>query len=471
MRIRDIVSLGKSYMLLGLIVSGIVAAVFLFGYVVVYQKALRGKKRLSKGNVIWGIVFFCYLMVVLGATLMDRGVFYMNGKIVPFFSSYREAWINFNVIAWRNLILNICMFVPFGFLLPFGIKCFRSFWKTYLAGLAAALLIETAQLTMGRGIFECDDILNNVLGTMIGYGIFEIVRWFVGKKRKSMRMTICCQIPLILTCTVFIGIYAVYEGKGVGNLKYGYVSGVDKKTLIVETKTTYGSEEQTVPVYRAHRAKRKETEQLAETFFQNMGDKLDRPQNDIYDETAIYKSEKGNTMWIDYNGMPYNFTDFETSFPDDDRGAEKDGNAEEGTIRQALKRYGVDIPEEAVFENAGDGVYYLKVSQQITDGKICDGILSCDYYKNGKFGYIENRLISGEYAKDCRIISEQEAYQKICDGKFGLEYYGEKSSLHIKLGGVQVKYRLDSKGFYQPVYIFEAEVNGTKTEVIVPALR
>lgn len=77
-----------------------------------------------------------------------------------------------------------------------------------------------------------------------------------------------------------------------------------------------------------------------------------------------------------------------------------------------------------------------------------------------------------DYKKEKEILSEQEAYQMICDGKGKFEYYdGNTSSIQMKLGDVSIEYQIDTKGFYQPVYVFDAEINGTKTGVLVPALK
>ncbi len=34
------------------------------------------------------------------------------------FSQYRSAWYNFSYPEWRNIVLNIAMFIPFGVLIP-----------------------------------------------------------------------------------------------------------------------------------------------------------------------------------------------------------------------------------------------------------------------------------------------------------------------------------------------------------------
>lgn len=428
---------------------------------------MKGQKTLSKGTVAWAAIFICYLVVVMGATLLDRRSFYQGSKIAPLFYSYKEAWIDASITSWRNIVLNIFMFVPFGFLFPLGIKKFQSCWKTSLCGFAFTILIELVQLISGKGIFECDDILNNVIGTMIGYGIFEIWKWIVSKEKKAIRIVFMHQIPLLLTCTAFLGIYAVYTNQELGNLNTQYVTKINQDLLNVESEQNYIEEETMLPVYCVPYASVAETQHFAEAFFENLGDELDASSNDIYDETAVYKSKNGYSLWMDYNGMNYSFTDFNTLFSEDE--IKPENNAEEETIRQLLTSYSVFVPEGAVFENKGNGSYIFTAEQCIENDVIYNGTITCDYYKNGKFAEIDNHLLKCEYAKEYPAISEKEAFEMICSGKFRM--YADHPSLHIKTGDVQIDYRVDSKGFYQPVYVFAAKINGEPTQIEIPALK
>ena len=45
-----------------------------------------------------------------------------------------------------------------------------------MCGFGFALFIEVVQLITGRGVFETDDIINNTIGAMIGYGLFSVVK-------------------------------------------------------------------------------------------------------------------------------------------------------------------------------------------------------------------------------------------------------------------------------------------------------
>ena len=83
--------------------------------------------------------------------------------------------------AWGLIVVNIVLFVPFGFLLPLGNKKFQTFWKTYLAGFLFSLTIELIQLFFHLGIFETADLLNNTIGA-VSYTHLDVYKrqalWF-----------------------------------------------------------------------------------------------------------------------------------------------------------------------------------------------------------------------------------------------------------------------------------------------------
>lgn len=73
--------------------------------------------------------------------------------------------------------LNIIMFMPLGFLLPFIWKKYRNPLKILFTGLGLSLSIELCQLFNRRNT-DIDDLLMNTLGAIIGYGV-----WILFKKR------------------------------------------------------------------------------------------------------------------------------------------------------------------------------------------------------------------------------------------------------------------------------------------------
>lgn len=472
MRISDIISLGKEYLVLGIVAAVVLAAAFFVGYFVIYKKIMKGQKKLSIFKLGWLAVFACYLVVVLGATLLSRGNFW-GRSVVSLFYTYKDAWVSADASAWRNIVLNILLFVPFGFLLPLGVKWFRSFLKTYLAGFLFTLAIEIYQLVFSMGIFEVADLFHNALGAMIGYGCYAIVRQIGrlrGKEKCRVAHTLLLQLPLLFAAVLFGGIYLTYQMQELGNLQCEYIETYDADKISVEASVNYSGEADTAMVYQVPVLSTVETRQMADAFFAHMGTTMDESRTDIYDETAFYWAVDSYDMVIDYLGGTYSITDFDTLFGADDGSARpvEMYDATEATIRETLLQYGIDVPADASFatmENQG----YRFTYKQIADGDVVlDGTLTCTYYDNGKFGNIDYRVVEAIPYKEFTVISEQDAYEMIVAGKIP---YAGNEELQIGLGEVSLEYQMDSKGFYQPVYAFSAEVNGQQTTIYIPAIQ
>ncbi len=471
MHIRDIISLGKEYLVLGIVAAIVLAAAFLVGYFVIYKKIMRGQKRLSIFRLGWLAVFACYLVVVFGTTLLSRGNFW-GRSVVSLFYTYKDAWVNADVSAWRNIVLNILLFVPFGFLLPLGVKWFRNFGKTCVAGFLLTLVIELYQLKFSMGIFEVADLVHNTLGAMIGYGLWsigvQIGRWRK-KEKGSVGKVLLLQLPFAFALIWFGGIYFTYQMQELGNLRGTYIEAYDAEKIFVESSIEYSDRQTEIMVYQVPILSEEEAGQMAENFFAHMGTNIDESRTDLYDETAFYWAEDSYNMVIEYLGGTYSITDFDTLFGEDRGGAKPNEifDADEETVRDALLQYSIDVPAEAVFAVQDGRGYCFTYEQIMTADAVLDGVMTCRYYDNGKLGDIDYRVVEAKAYKEFAIISEQDAFEKIVAGEFAC--WGNEQ-LQIKLGKVTMEYMTDSKGFYQPVYGFAAEINGQETTIMVPAI-
>lgn len=73
------------------------------------------------------------------------------------------------------LIYNVIAFVPLGFLLPCIAARFRRWIQAFAAGLVVSLWFEFVQLVTMLGAADVDDVILNVSGTLIGYGVYQLV--------------------------------------------------------------------------------------------------------------------------------------------------------------------------------------------------------------------------------------------------------------------------------------------------------
>lgn len=104
---------------------------------------------------------------------------------------------NYEVLRWlfvefRPLMLlhdfemlaNIALFVPLGFLLPIAFKRLK-WWQTDLICLGTTCIVETVQLFFGRAC-DLDDIIMNALGGIIGCALVRLLFAVFGRKREVL---------------------------------------------------------------------------------------------------------------------------------------------------------------------------------------------------------------------------------------------------------------------------------------------
>ena len=75
------------------------------------------------------------------------------------------------------------MMIPFGFLLPVLMKNKHKYLLTILLALLLILFIEIMQMVMQCGTFEVDDVVNNLLGAVIGLLLYKTISTIYHKSK------------------------------------------------------------------------------------------------------------------------------------------------------------------------------------------------------------------------------------------------------------------------------------------------
>ncbi|MEG0295500.1 MAG: VanZ family protein [Clostridium sp.] len=461
MRISEMIKIALEYFLVGSIILALVG----IGYFIIYKKLLKGKKEFNMKTAALYAIFLIYIIIVLGATLGIRSQT-VNTVNMHLFSSYIEAWNSFSKTEWRNIIFNILMFVPLGFLLPIVSRKFRSWWITYFIGLTSTIIVELIQLVSGKGIFELDDIINNTLGCIIGYGLVMICISYSMKKKnefKSKAVIITCfQIPLCLTIMFFSVIFISYSKQELGNLSIACSYNQDMSKVNITSEVEFKDQSEEAYVYKATIGSKEDTLKIANGILGAVDSEVDESHNDVYDDTIIYRSkDEVYSVWVDYIGLTTNYTNSSTM---SDSGLEGLGYRE---VKDLLKSFSISLPEEAEFIDVGAGKYEILVDMYNLGENILNGKLTCDIRKEREVSNFRNEIISYDRYKKYEIISEQEAYNEILQGNFKSYSVGNE----IKIKDVQLTYKTDSKGFYQPVYEFSLEGTDKEQSILIPALK
>ena len=147
--------------LLGLFIVGLLVLVWWQGV----KKGLRYGAVLLLAEwvslVLWAVVIF-------RESSAERGY-----NLVPFWSYWDYGEQSYFMEMFGENILNVLLFVPIGFLASCGLEG-MTFRKVLFLGGGLSVFIELLQFIFKKGFCETDDVIHNVLGCMIGYGLWHV---------------------------------------------------------------------------------------------------------------------------------------------------------------------------------------------------------------------------------------------------------------------------------------------------------
>ena len=161
-------------------------------------------KILALRQVVLILVFAVYIAALLYLTLLSRTAaddykvhaalfedlassFHIDLGFLDFFrllfkEGFASAANHIRVDHYYNITqvyMNIALFVPMGYLLPYIFKWFRE--KVHIRPVTACFLIsfaiENIQLITKKGFYDIDDLASNTLGGLIGQGMYIAVAY------------------------------------------------------------------------------------------------------------------------------------------------------------------------------------------------------------------------------------------------------------------------------------------------------
>ncbi len=126
----------------------------------------KHKKFLLHKEIIYLLAIIYILCLFHVVTFQD--INYGESNFVPFKEIFRYSFGSRKFI--RNVLGNIILFIPFGFLSSYLLKN-RHLSVVTILTLIASGTIETVQYYIGR-VFDIDDIILNLIGGIVGFLIF-----------------------------------------------------------------------------------------------------------------------------------------------------------------------------------------------------------------------------------------------------------------------------------------------------------
>ena len=142
---------------------------------------LINKKKYGKRPFIRHLAIYAFIGVILSvlyATIFIYGFdITLNSEyrllnLVPFIWLKETYAMGINKMIVQ-LLMNIIMIMPLGFIFPVVFKSLRKWWKTGISVMVFITCIEIFQYFIGRSA-DVDDLIMNTFGGLIGYILVSV---------------------------------------------------------------------------------------------------------------------------------------------------------------------------------------------------------------------------------------------------------------------------------------------------------
>lgn len=140
---------------------------------------------------VWRILFFLYCLLVIKLLIFKYP--YMELKLimdnwekavilegldtanfVPLKTIKMYIHYAYKLNSFENLVGNVAVFMPFGYLLPCISRKSQSWITVLCKGFLFSTAIELFQLFSAFGAFDVDDLLLNSFGVLLGYLLYAM---------------------------------------------------------------------------------------------------------------------------------------------------------------------------------------------------------------------------------------------------------------------------------------------------------
>lgn len=130
-------------------------------------------------------MLFLYFSVIAQVTIFKHGHVFewpSNGletmhriNLIPLIETIKMLTDGWNIgYSYYQVIANILLFMPLGFLLPLLFEDIRSLKKVFICGCLTSIIIEVSQIFTVMNVVDIDDVILNTLGAVLGYACYLI---------------------------------------------------------------------------------------------------------------------------------------------------------------------------------------------------------------------------------------------------------------------------------------------------------
>lgn len=181
-----------------LLISTIIIVVFRITYII------RNQERLVLYEELLKLSFCLYILCLFQVVTFEYDVSWATNNFIPF-----KEILRYNITSrlfFKNVLGNMILFLPFGFFTSYYLKVDKIKLPLVLT-LVASISIEVVQMCIGR-VFDVDDIILNVIGGILGFYLYNLLRVIVERLPRFCRsewfLNIVSLIALISTVLIII---------------------------------------------------------------------------------------------------------------------------------------------------------------------------------------------------------------------------------------------------------------------------
>ena len=176
-----------------LVICSIIFVSMRIVYLVKSDKKIYIHKELL--TYLFGIYIMCLFTVVTYQDVESYG-----NNFTPFKEMFRYT-LGSNLFI-KHVIGNMVMFMPYGFFTGYFLKI-NKVSVVLLLSMLVSTSIEVIQGYIGR-VFDIDDIILNVIGSIIGFLIYKLFNKIKDRLPKILRNTIFYSIIILILIVLFI---------------------------------------------------------------------------------------------------------------------------------------------------------------------------------------------------------------------------------------------------------------------------
>ena len=133
---------------------------------------IKNQSKIVLYKEILMLCFVIYILCLFQIVTFQDDISWSSNNFIPF-----QEILRYNITSrlfFKNVLGNMIMFLPFGFFVSYYLKSEKLTLPLFLI-LIASISIEVVQLSIGR-VFDVDDIILNILGGLLGYGLYFIFK-------------------------------------------------------------------------------------------------------------------------------------------------------------------------------------------------------------------------------------------------------------------------------------------------------